>query len=490
MTVTVHAESLHTHLGKEVDPISHNGETSVEWLISAAGSGILETGAREYQREKVAPLEWKQNVLRTVLFNTYAKIPQIHVRVKKVHDTFYFEIVDGQQRVTTLIDFLNNKFPLAKGLKTFDNINVGGMTAKDLLKEYPFIINRIKQYRITTIWYENLTDDEVSTLFVEVLNNTNDMAAQEIRNAIRGLFSSYVRNTVRFEDQHEFFTRVKVGGKKEKTYLKYLPKLTLKGRMEADEWFSQLIYMNEHGATNGVSNQKLTEWVRTIQLPGNIAAIGSESKFNKLRKRCDDLLDFTHKIIESVDSTDAPKLSPMVAMILVLYAVHIEKSGKKIVDAKAYTRAFFDVMSRWSDTKKKIYINYKTIDGNQMPPMSELFGGKNNNAIGSIFFILDKERAENPDIFGSIQLDEREKFKKSDILKKWEEQGYKCFYTGRELTEDQLVGDHYVPRSWGIDRGGVTEYHNLVVTDEQTNLQKLNMHGDDFIKKLTGGSNA
>jgi hypothetical protein len=455
--------------------------------LTSKGNRTLETGAREYQREKVAPLQWKQNILRTILTDTYAKIPQIHIRAKNIGGVFYFEAVDGQQRITSIVDFLNNEFPLAEGLKTYDNIYVGGLTAMELREKYPHILNRIKNYRITTIWYENLDDDQVSRLFVEVLNNTNDMKPQEIRNAIRGLLSTYIRNKVRYEVPHKLFTRTTtVTGNKTHTYLKYLPKLTLKGRMEADEWLSQLIYLNEVGPTNGVSNQKLTEWVRDIQLPGNKAAVGSDSKFKPIQKRCDDLLDFSYKIITSVDSTNAHKITPMSAMLMILYAIQIEKTGRKISDVKAYTTAYFDVISRWSDTTTKLYGSRKTVGGKQMPPMGELFGGKNSNAIGTIFAILDEELAKAPHTFGIIKLDDRESFKRSDILKKWAEQDYKCFYHNRPLKEEELVGDHYIPRSWGIDRGGVTEYNNLAVTDMQTNLEKLSMHGDAYIKKLQG----
>ena len=69
-------------------------------------------------------------------------------------------------------------------------------------------------------------------------------------------------------------------------------------------------------------------------------------------------------------------------------------------------------------------------------------------------------------------------------MKEIEEQGGKCFYTGIPIDEDNLAGDHYIPRSFGIDAGGVTEYDNLVVCTKGLNLRKLNMHGDDFVKLL------
>lgn len=488
MDSIVLAENLHDHFGKTDEAYCHTGEASVRWLRSAVTDKLLETGSREYQREKVAPIWWKQNIMRTILHNTYARIPQIHIRVtNRGSGVFNFELIDGQQRTTAILDYLSGEYPLPEGLMTYDNMDVGGLTVHQLMEKYPEAYNRVLAYRITTLWYENLDDDEVSKLFVEVLNNTNDMNSQEIRNAIRGLFSTYVRNRSRFEEQHELFTRVTVGnGNKAKTTLKYIPKLSLKGRMEVDEWLSQLIYLYEHGLVKGIKNQKLTDWVRNIQSPGGFAAIGAQ-KFNSYRKKWDKLLDFALRIVESVSSNNQHRLSPMVAMVLVSYANELSTGrGFEIDDTKKFTDKFFSIIEKWSDHKKKLYMNETTVTGKQMPPMIELFGGKNENAIATIVKILDIELTNNAKSFGLIKVDPRASFTEQDIIKKWKEQGKKCYYTGRVLTEGQLVGDHYIPRSWGVEKGGVTEYENLVVTDRQTNLKKLNMHGDDFIKKLKG----
>jgi hypothetical protein len=489
MTTAVHEANMLAHFGNTDEPMSHDGTVSVDWLHSAISKKELDTSAREYQREKVASIRWKQNILRTVLVNVHARIPQIHIRVIRLGDNSYsFEMIDGQQRATSLIGYLNGEFPLPDGMFTKDQIDVGGMYVNELKKSAPKIYERIKAYRITAIWYENLDDDQVSKLFVEVLNNVNSMKPQEIRNAIRGLLSTFIRNRIRFEDQHELFTRITTGkGKKQKTYLKYLPKLSLKGRMEADEWFTQLIYLNEFGAESGIRGQKaLTKWVRDTQLPGAEAAMGSR-RFKPLLNRCENLLTFAFKLISSVEDTDKNRLTPMVAMTLVLYGTYLEKKDYKVDDPKKFTKAYFNVIEKWSDMKKKVYANHTTADGGYLPPMIQLFGGKNENAFRTIFWILDKEMSEQGDeSFGVTSIDPRESFSKKDILAKWKEQDFKCFYTGRSLNEDELVGDHYVPRSWGIKKSGVTEYINLVVTDAQTNLQKLSMHGDDFIKKLNG----
>ena len=57
-------------------------------------------------------------------------------------------------------------------------------------------------------------------------------------------------------------------------------------------------------------------------------------------------------------------------------------------------------------------------------------------------------------------------------------------YTGLPLSEDDAVGDHDIPRSWGIALGGVTEYSNLKVTTAFHNNKKLNRNGDQYIQYL------
>ena len=173
----------------------------------------------------------------------------------------------------------------------------------------------------------------------------------------------------------------------------------------------------------------------------------------------------------------------MLSQILILYGNSLKsKYGKLQIDT--YTTKFFDVYKKWSEVKTKLWVDYEMPNGTPMKPFNEMFGGKNSNAIGGICKVLDMELAEDLDSFGVVELDSRETFSKGDILKKWYEQDCKDYYTGLPLSEEDLAGDHYIPRSYGIKRGGVTEYHNLVVCHHTINNQKLNIHGDDFIKQF------
>ena len=49
--------------------------------------------------------------MKTILQNSYARIPEIHIRIRYHNGIWRLELVDGQQRVMAIIDFLDGKYP-------------------------------------------------------------------------------------------------------------------------------------------------------------------------------------------------------------------------------------------------------------------------------------------------------------------------------------------------------------------------------------------
>ena len=453
----------------------NNGDVSIDWLQSAN----INTQNRAYQREKVSNENWQQNIMRTVLVDSYAGIPEIHIRVIKTKGSWKYELIDGQQRVTSIHEFLSGKYPLPNNM-IFNGDDISGMEIEELRDDFPTIYEYLVEYRISCKWYEDISDLQTAHLFIEVLNNVNDMKPQEIRNAILGFYSDYVRNTARFEP-HELFKRVKTTVKTtEKQNLKYFSSsFSLSGRMEVDEFLSELLYLHFNDAKKGISHLSHKRWVENIQ-----KAEGDYASSFTAKKKADELLNFALSIVKAVPNEFKVKLNSMTTIVLILYA---KKMCKRFgdVNPKKYTKAFFETHLLWSDTSKQLYRNETmAINDNQMPPFNELFGGKNPNAIQTIFKVLDKER-ENGDIdFGIIKLDLRKTFKRSDIVRKWQEQGGKCAITGVELALNDIAGDHIVARSAGLKAGGVTEYDNLQVIGKLDNIKKSNMSNEVYKEKI------
>jgi hypothetical protein len=461
------------------------GSLSIKWLKSAN----IMTQNRAYQREKVASLYWKQQLMRTVLVDTYAGIPEVHIRVCETDGGDYrYETIDGQQRITTIIDFNAGDYRLGPDMMC-NGCDISGMNVQELRETYPAIYSKIENYRISCKWYSNLTNAQTANLFISVLNNVNDMKPQEIRNAIVGPYSDFIRDTARGNPDlngesvlpHDLFKRYTKKGSdgKPKEYLElFAAGFSLNGRMEVDEWLSSLCYLNFNGWKKGIDHKSHKKWVESIQSRDGKYA----SKFTD-KKKMDKVLSFAKDIIMAVPPTSKSVLNPMKSMMLVLYAIEMQNRGFKVLPEK-YAPAFFDVYDRWNDTQTKLYANHTQLNGTkQLGQIKDLFNGKNGNAIGTIFMILDWEFEDRKSEVGFIERDGRD-FTREQVLQKWKDQGGKCYYTGEELSSDNICGDHFIPRSYGIEMGGVTEYDNLVVTSHSLNRAKSNSHGQDFIKLL------
>ena len=63
------------------------------------------------------------------------------------------------------------------------------------------------------------------------------------------------------------------------------------------------------------------------------------------------------------------------------------------------------------------------------------------------------------------------------------EQGGNCFWLGTPLNDDNIAGDHYIPRS----KSGKTIKSNLVVTSSKLNNIRSNMSAKDFSEYLRDG---
>ena len=80
---------------------------------------------------------------------------------------------------------------------------------------------------------------------------------------------------------------------------------------------------------------------------------------------------------------------------------------------------------------------------------------------------------KNEDAFGITLYDARETFDSQLILRKWLENNKKDDL-GNPIKKEDIRGDHDIPRSWGIKKGGVTEYSNLKILNAKDNGLKSN----------------
>jgi 5-methylcytosine-specific restriction endonuclease McrA len=102
-----------------------------------------------YQRKAVWSKAKKQSLMDS-LFRRYY-IPKLVIReVRLSTERTVNEIIDGQQRITTVQDFLDNEYPLPKSLADIDK-NLVGAYYKDLGTDIRKFIDKSKKYQADVI---------------------------------------------------------------------------------------------------------------------------------------------------------------------------------------------------------------------------------------------------------------------------------------------------------------------------------------------------
>jgi len=110
-----------------------------------------------YQRKSVWSKKKKQSLMDS-LFRRYY-IPKLVIREVRLSDTQTLnEIIDGQQRITTVQEFFNNQYPLPKSLADLDK-KLPGLFYKDLDVDIRMFIDRSLKYQADVIKNIDKPDD-------------------------------------------------------------------------------------------------------------------------------------------------------------------------------------------------------------------------------------------------------------------------------------------------------------------------------------------
>lgn len=152
----------------------------------------------EYQRRRVWDLKRKSRLIESFIINV--PVPPIFLYE---YDYSQYEIMDGLQRVSTIIEFFDNKFKLSD-LEVWPELD--GMGYSDLPREIKLAIDR--RYLSAIILLKETAKDEKEAKkmkkFVFQRLNTGgiELSPQEIRNAI--YMSEFNDNLIKWAESDEF----------------------------------------------------------------------------------------------------------------------------------------------------------------------------------------------------------------------------------------------------------------------------------------------
>lgn len=158
--------------------------------LSKSGELILRP---EYQRQLVWPDAAKVSLMETILLGY--PIPEIYLSYETTPDGEQTaSVVDGQQRLTALLEFLDNKYTL----DDLEDETLGKLYNGMFFRELPDKVRtEFFQYRFPIRRLSNLGEEFVRAVFARVNRVNMVLTDQELRNALLpGLFNDFLKDCV------------------------------------------------------------------------------------------------------------------------------------------------------------------------------------------------------------------------------------------------------------------------------------------------------
>ena len=182
--------------------LTHNAITRLNFLRNQINR------SPSYQRNSdIWDLEKRQLLIDSILNSfdigkIYFHLLNKPKKLKSGGEIFY-SIIDGKQRIETILGFLDNKFPLAKDFKYYENPNLklAGLYYNDISKKYPELKSLFDSYGLPIIIVETNDYYLIEEMFSR-LNEAVPLSSAEKRNAFGGPMVTVINDLC----LHPFFT--------------------------------------------------------------------------------------------------------------------------------------------------------------------------------------------------------------------------------------------------------------------------------------------
>lgn len=169
----------------------------------------------DYQRNgEIWSLEKRQLLIDSIL-NDY-DIPKLYFHTlslaEKKKTGFEYAVIDGRQRIETILNFINGKFPLSEDFTYLSDpsIKAQGYYYKDIAKNYPKLKMIFESFELPIICVETDDLELIDDMFLR-LNEAVPLNAAEKRNAIGGPLVLALKRI----SKHEFFkNKIRISNKR------------------------------------------------------------------------------------------------------------------------------------------------------------------------------------------------------------------------------------------------------------------------------------
>lgn len=244
---------------------NYRGPLSFKWFVD--NEQKIDLSPENYQRCFVWDVHKQTELLRTIFDSNPGVVPEIHVRnfTTFINTTkrngIIAELMDGQQRMTTMFRFLKNKLKTPKNLEfempdgTFINIS------DKFINELPQAAHSFfLEYKLQVAFYTDITDSDAADIFKNKLNSGKPLTKTEKRNAYNTEVARFIRNTARLGNgkipRHDLFdTTLSSDG--EIIFKNFDPKKFDYSEYDADELVAVISYMTWKGYSSLCTHDEL-----------------------------------------------------------------------------------------------------------------------------------------------------------------------------------------------------------------------------------------
>ena len=146
-------------------------------------------------------------------------IPKLYLR-RVSRPPYQWEVIDGQQRLRAIWEFLRGEYPLSKDADAVDNYEIAGKKYDELSDD---LLDIVEAYPLHCIVFDETPDEEIDEIFLR-LNNGVPLNAAEKRNAISGAMRDFVKQLA---SESSFFIKSVVIPDKRYAHHEVLAQMTL-----------------------------------------------------------------------------------------------------------------------------------------------------------------------------------------------------------------------------------------------------------------------
>ena len=155
----------------------------------------------DYQRQRVWGPKANKHLIDSILRGY--PIPEFYMNIPKDVSEAQYDVVDGQQRIGAILDFLNNKYPLGNfGVFSHESIGFSQDISGKKFKQLPDIVKaRLIEYKLTINMF-NSTDEDMAEIFSRVSNGVALNPAEKRHAMVDSWMRNHIKKTVKI---HPFY---------------------------------------------------------------------------------------------------------------------------------------------------------------------------------------------------------------------------------------------------------------------------------------------